>query len=789
MKRKLTIAVRELVEFVCRSGDLVASFSGARRAVEAIRAHQKIQKSRPPTYRPEVTIGLQHETDAFLLSLSGRIDGVFSETGTDGATRTVIDEIKTTDRDLDQLTAEQNPLHWGQVKCYAYMVAVAQDLGQIDAQLTYYHFDSGVTREVRRSFNIGELAVFFGDLIERYLGWATILIDWQQHRDGSIRPLAFPFAGYRPGQRQMAVEVYRTIRSGGQLIVEAATGIGKTMAAVFPAVKALAEGQTAKVFYLTARTTARTAAETALAHLGGGGLRLKYLTLTAKDKICFNPENECSGEGCEFARGYYDRLRDALPEIFSRDAMDRPYIEEVARRYGLCPFELSLTLAVYADGIICDYNYAFDPRVYLRRFFLEGGGDHTFLIDEAHNLVDRSREMFSAEIFKQPFLNLRRQVKKALPRLYKSMGRVTSQMRRLQQTDSAAAPAWSDKNPPADLYPALRRFAQLAEEWLGRNEKAAFREALLELYFAVIAFTRVFETYDASYVTCYETLDSDFKIRLFCIDPSDQLTEALGRSRSAIFFSATMTPAAYFKKMFGCQPAAVHRHFPSPFAAENLGLFIYDRVSTYFKQRRSTAPAVIRAVAATIRRKKGNYLLFFPSYDYMRLIYEGFASAHPEVDTILQTPGMPESDRSTFLDRFSHDNAETLVGFAVMGGIFGEGIDLVGERLSGAVIVGVGLPGICLEKELIRDYYESAYGAGFEFAYMYPGINRVLQAAGRVIRSETDRGVVLLIDQRFGTARYHALFPSEWRPVAPCSENDLKNRLDRFWTKAGSHGG
>jgi DNA excision repair protein ERCC-2 len=325
----------------------------------------------------------------------------------------------------------------------------------------------------------------------------------------------------------------------------------------------------------------------------------------------------------------------------------------------------------------------------------------------------------------------------------------------------------------------------LAEEWLGRNEKAAFREALLDLYFAVIAFIRVFEAYDTSYVTCYEKQDADLKVKLFCIDPSGQLGDALGRCRAAVFFSATMTPAAYFKKMFGCQASAAHRHFPSPFAAANLGLFILDRVSTYFKHRSGTAPDVIRAVAATIRRKKGNYLLFFPSYDYMRLVFEGFRESCPEVDTVLQTPGMPEADRSAFLDRFSRDNPETLVGFAVMGGIFGEGIDLVGERLSGAVIVGVGLPGISLEKELIRDYYETALGAGFEFAYMYPGINRVFQAAGRVIRSESDRGVVLLIDQRFGTVRYHALFPPEWRPVVPCNEDDLKSRLDRFWTEKG----
>jgi DNA excision repair protein ERCC-2 len=781
LKRHLKIAVRELVEFACRSGDLRVEFSSARRAVEAIRAHQKVQRRRPPSYRAEVPIAFQYESEALSLSISGRIDGVFSEAGDDGAIRTIVDEIKTTDRDLDLLAADQNPLHWGQVKCYAYMYAAECRLVEIDAQLTYYHFDSGATRELRGTFSREELAAFFSSLIERYIGWATILFDWQKRRDASIRALAFPFAQYRDGQRDMAVAVYRTIRSDGQLIVEAATGIGKTMAAIFPAVKATAEGLSAKVFYLTARTTARSAAEKAFEYLARCGLRFKSLTLTAKDKICFNPDRECSGEDCDFARGYHDRLREALPDIFRRDAMERSYIEEMAWRHRLCPFELSLTLAVYADGIICDYNYAFDPRVYLRRFFLEDAGDVTFLIDEAHNLVERSREMFSATVSRQPFAKLRRAVRDGLPQLHKCMGRVARQMGRLAEAVPVNRQEWFDRKPPDALYPSLRRFAQLSEEWLGRNEKTAFRESLLELYFAVVAFIRVWDAYDASYATCYEKHAADLKIKLFCVDPSAQLGEALERSRAAVFFSATMTPAVYFKKMFGCRPTVEHRRFPSPFAAENLGLFVCDRISTYFKQRRRTAPALIRILAATVRRRKGNYLLFFPSYDYMQIVYEGFTAAYPDLNTALQTTEMSETDRGSFLNLFARDNTETLVGFAVMGGIFGEGIDLAGERLSGAAIVGVGLPGMSLEKELIRGYFETALGAGFEFAYMYPGINRVLQAAGRVIRSETDRGVVLLIDQRFGSARYRALFPPQWRPAMLTDEEDLNRRLDLFW--------
>ncbi len=781
MKRKLNIAVRELVEFVCRSGDLEFSFSGVRRSVEAIRAHQAIQMSRPPPYHAEVPISLQHETDGFVLTINGRIDGVFTEPDDAETQRTVIDEIKTTDRDIDHLAAHRDPLHWGQVKCYAHMYAVDRQLGKIDVQLTYYHLDSGEMRELRETFSADELAGFYQDLIDRYLGWAATVVSWQHLRDASIVSLVFPFRDYRPGQRPMAVEVYRTIRSGGHLLIQAATGIGKTMAVIFPVVKSMAEGFTSKVFYLTARTTARTVAENALEELRGRGLRFKSLTLTAKEKICFNPGKECSGEACEFARGYYDRLGEALPEIFAQEAMGRGVIEAVARFHRLCPFELSLTLAVYVDGVICDYNYAFDPRVYLRRFFLDTTADYTFLIDEAHNLVDRAREMFSAEISKRPFLDLRRKVRETLPRVYKSMGRINSQMARLLRDWTDRGSERAEENPPEFLYPNLRRFTKLAEEWLARNQKAAFHEDLLDLYFTVMSFVRAYQVYDDTYVCCYERQDRDLKIKLFCIDPSAQLGEALKRCRAAVFFSATLTPPSYFKNIFGCREAAVCRQFPSPFAPEHLGLFICNRISTYFRERQHTAPEIIRMASALIRRKTGNYLFYFPSYDYMQLVYDGFSDVCPDVATIHQTSNMSEDDRIAFLDRFTGDRTDTLVGFAVLGGIFGEGIDLVGDRLSGAMIVGVGLPGISLERELIRQYYQDAGGAGFEFAYMYPGINRVLQAAGRVIRSESDRGVVLLVDQRFATARYHALFPPEWRPVGLTGGEDLTYHVERFW--------
>jgi len=780
LKRVLKIAVRELVEYVCRSGDLEIAFSGSRRSVEAIRAHQKIQRSRPEDYAAEVSVDYQHETDELILSVGGRIDGVYTGGGSE-SDRVVIDEIKTTDKSRAQIEQSANLMHWGQAKVYAFMYAARNELENIDIQLTYFQFDSGDTWSLKQTFTFAELTGFFQELIEKYLSWALAVTEWCRLRDATIRMLEFPFASYRPGQRKMAVDVYRAISTDEQLLVQAATGIGKTMAVVFATVKAVAEGITSKIFYLTARTTGRAVAEQAIAELRDRGLRLKSLTLTAKDKICFNPEKTCTGEECEFARGYYDRLNPALAHIFEQDALTREYLEAVARQYRLCPFELSLELSLYADCIIGDYNYAFDPRVYLRRFFYETSSDYTFLIDEAHNLVDRSREMFSAEIRKKSFLDVRRSVKGYLADVYKSLGKINAWMLKARKGGDASEDRWAEKQQPEGVYPLLRQFIKQAENWLTRNEKTSFRESLLELYFTVSGFIRVAEQYDENYVTCYERLKKELRVKLFCIDPSSQLAEALNRCKAAIFFSATMTPVDYFKNIFGCRQSASDLILPSPFPTEKLGLFIADRISTLYRQREATAPEVTRIITTLVKQKKGNYLLYFPSYAYMLTIHATFEAESPDTDIIIQTPEMSESARGEFLARFSKDNPQTLVGFAVMGGIFGEGIDLVGERLCGAVIVGVGLPGISLEKELIREYFASRLNAGFEFAYMYPGINRVLQAAGRVIRSEKDRGVVLLIDQRFGTQRYKSLLPREWKAVRVHSPRQLCDHLIRFW--------
>ena len=778
MKSELKIAVRDLIEHVFRSGDLVFEFLGSSRPAEAIRAHQKIQNSRPATYQPEVSISHQVETDRLRLIIGGRIDGVYAEPD-----RTIIEEIKTTTRNPDYFEKNQQPVHWAQVKTYAYIYGHRQGLKEVTTRLTYYRIDTAEVREYQHTFGILELEIFFNDLVERYLEWAETIIDWSRTRDESIQDLDFPFATYRAGQDQMIAEAYHTMRNHGQLLVEAATGIGKTIAVLYPAVKSFAEKVNQKIFYLTARTTGRVAAEKALDELREKGLRLKSVTLTAKDKICFCPDSACHPDECEYARGHYDRINDAVKAIFAADAFTREQIVETAGAYRVCPFEFSLDLSLWADCIICDYNYVFDPRVYLRRFFQEENGDYIFLIDEAHNLVDRSREMFSAEIFKQPVLDIRRQLKNELPHIFKTLGRINAWLIKARKKCGESSNLLAEKSPPDELIPLLRGFLFIAERWLARNIKTAFRECLLDLYFTISGFIRVADQYDDCYTTCYERIGKDLKLKLFCIDPSVHLAKAMSRCQAAVLFSATMTPMDYFKQILGCDAAARHLILHSPFPGENLGLFISDQISTYYRQRDQTVPQVSRAISALVEQKKGNYLLYFPSYEYMRKIYHSFTGRNPQIQTILQTPGMSEPERETFLKRFSDDNPQTLVGFAVMGGIFGEGIDLVGDRLVGAVIVGVGLPGISLERELIKAYFTRTLSGGFEYAYLYPGINRVLQAAGRVIRTEKDRGVVLLIDQRYARYQYKSLLREEWDPFRVQDARQLADALQKFWNQ------
>lgn len=780
-RKPYVVSVRSLVEFVLQSGDLTTGgFQKRDRAQAGIQGHKQVQRSRPVGYRSEVEIAYHVEGADPPMEVRGRIDGLYVSNE-----QVILEEIKTTTLSLELIDEEHNRLHWAQAKCYAYIYLRQQDLSGITIQLTYYHLDSRKEKTFERQFTLVELETFFRDLITLYSDWFRKVYEWQAKRDRSIQQLEFPYDEYRPGQRDMAVAVYKAIRANDRLYVQSPTGVGKTIATLFPAVKAVGQGLAAKIFYLTAKTSGRLVAEKALDDMRRSGLKFKSVTLTAKEKICFCPPANCDPEMCVFARGYFDKVKKALEEIDRHQAFTRPVIEEIARQYQICPFEFSLDVALWVDCIICDYNYVFDPRVYLHRFFEFGTEPYVFLIDEAHNLPDRARSMFSAELDKRTVLDLQRTLKPHLPELGKKLGAINKVLLEIRKTCQA-----EDKNaliehePPKMLLKAVREFSQKAEDWLALNQATEFRQELLEFYFLCSNYLRTAEYFDTFYVSYFERQgQSDLKAKLFCLDPAPMLAVPLERSQSTVFFSATLLPMDYFTKLLTGDANHPKRIFQSPFPLENACLLIHNKISTRYAQRDDSYAAIADAIGTICSTYAGNYLVYFPSHIYLAAVLERLKERLPEKQLLVQGRAMTEEERGQFLDQFSASNQETLVGLAVMGGIFGEGIDLVGERLIGVVVVGVGIPQLGLERDLIKEYFDRQTGNGFAYAYQYPGFNRVQQATGRVIRTETDRGIIVLIDDRFTHARYRDLYPSHWRTYQVVqSTSEIKEKLTRFWT-------
>lgn len=775
----IKISVRSLVEFVLRSGDLVSTFVGSTRNTDAIKAHQKIQKSAPKEYKPEVTLSYTVEKEDIILQISGRADGIIEYED-----NVIIDEIKTTTTPLEFVEEDYNEIHWAQAKSYAYIYSKEKEINTIDVQLTYYQMDTKEIKRFLKRYTFHELQEFFHGIVERYLHWARILRDNYEIRDEAIKNLEFPFKEYREGQRKLAVSVYKTIEEGKIIFAQAPTGIGKTAATLFPSIKALGQGHTSKIFYLTAKTITRTAAEKALNNMRDNGLKLKSVTLTAKDKICFRPNESCDPEKCEFAKGHFDRVNKAVEDIFKEEEFSREIIEKYAEKHEVCPFEFSLDLANYADCVICDYNYVFDPRVHLKRFFAEGSTDCVFLIDEAHNLVDRGREMFSSEISKKEVLNLKKLTKNEAVGVSKKLNKINSCMVNFKKMCEKNNNQYIQKEAPEEIIFLLMDFNYYAEKWLleNKNNEVSFKDELLDFYFKTLAFIRTYEDYDERYVTYGEKTYEDVKLKMFCLDPSYLLREAMKRGKASILFSATLMPMNYFIDILGGNGESYRMRLKSPFKKENLCLMVDDKVSTKYTMRELTYDRVVEDIESVIKVKKGNYLVFFPSYKYMNEVYIRFCDKNLEINTICQEIGMTEEERENFLQSFSEKNKENLVGFAVMGGVFSEGIDLTGDKLIGTIIVGVGLPQICLERNIISDYFKKTKGKGFEYAYMYPGMNKVMQAVGRVIRTEEDKGVVLLIDERFSRSSYKVLFPPEWsHGVISNGIKNIQRIIDVFW--------
>ena len=774
----IRISVRSLVEFILREGDIDNRVSGSMEKDAMLlggKIHRKIQSRMGTNYTAEVPLKIQMPCDGFVLQIERRADGVLKDDG-----KVLIDEIKGILRSLEHLEAPV-PVHLAQAKCYAYIYAVQNSLKCIDVQMTYCQMETEEIRRFCQEFEFQELQTWFQDLVTQYEKWAKFEIEWRNVRNDSIRQIEFPFP-YREGQRDLVVSVYRTILRKKKLFIQAPTGVGKTMATVFPAVRAVGEGLGEKIFYLTAKTITRTVAEQAFSLLKEKGLLYKTITLTAKEKICFCEEAECNPDACPYAKGHFDRVNDAVFDLITHSGdWSREVLEEQAKKHMVCPFEMSLDVSNWADAVICDYNYAFDPQAHLKRFFSESGkGEYLFLIDEAHNLVERGREMYSASLYKEDLLEVRKLVKAEDPKLAKGLSECNQQFLELKRECEHYQILKSVSHIALKLMNVLSKL----EDYLEECKDAEKKKRVLDFYFAVRSFLNIHDIMDENYVIFSEMMeDGRFQIKLFCVNPAVNLQNYLEQGNSTIFFSATLLPVHYYKKLLSVEKDdyAVYAH--SSFPQENKFLFIGTDVSTRYTRRgESTYQRFARYIAVMAEQKKGNYMAFFPSYRFLEEVHTCFLECvDHEVDSICQVSYMDEEQREEFLEEFEQEREKSLVAFCVMGGIFSEGIDLTDDKLIGAVIAGTGLPQVCTEREILKQYFNAADMDGFDYAYLYPGMNKVLQSAGRVIRTESDRGVILLLDDRFRAMRYREVFPREWQQYQLGSVKNLEQEIRTFW--------
>ncbi len=874
-KEVIRLSVRNLVEFVFRSGDLdnrVGAGVSAEVMQEGSRMHRKIQRRRGSGYRAEVSLKQELDMGNYVLLLEGRADGIFcrnekpaTERFLSGASedegqedpaapRTeneedpvwFIDEIKSMYTDVMRFE-EPLPVHLAQAKTYACLYALQNELDGMGVQITYCNLDTEEVRQFEEIFSSAALRDWFEEMIASYRRWTDFQWEWRQIRQGSIKATEFPFP-YREGQKKLVSDVYRTVLREKILFLQAPTGTGKTMATVFPAVKAMGEGLTEKIFYLTARTITRTVAKEAFDTLKADGLQMKVLTLTAKEKLCPLEEMDCNPVHCPRAKGHFDRVNDAVFELMTtKSDYTREALLTQAERHQVCPFEMALDLSLWSDAVICDYNYVFDPNVSLRRFFAEGEqGDYLFLVDEAHNLVERGREMYSACLVKEEFLSCKKILKNRNTKIVSALDRCNRQMLDWKRS----CEDYTVYDTVGNFVFSLLHLTTLLDEFLRKSGEFPGRKDVTEFYFSVRHFLAMYDRMDENDVLYGDFDDAGrFRLHLCCVNPAANLQECMDRGRSAVFFSATLLPIGYYKRLLSTRSDNYAVYADTSFSKEQRLLFVARDVSSLYKRRGTTEYQRIASYIATVARaRRGNYIVYFPSYRFMEEVYDEFvelmrgtpslmsaemaesenvlsregrgtenvssaegrgtenaASEMEGVVCLLQEANMSEEEREAFLAEFSRERAGSLVAFCVLGGIFAEGIDLPDERLIGVLVVGTGLPQICTEREILKRYYDGEFieaepdgkavsgggrevyapgrsGEGFAYAYQYPGMNKVMQAAGRVIRTATDVGVIGLLDERFLRRDYRELFPREWEDARTCRLETLPGLLEEFWS-------
>ncbi|TLM76452.1 ATP-dependent DNA helicase [Microbulbifer harenosus] len=817
-RETLKLSVGELVAFSCRRGDLMADAPAGPTAQEGIRAHQRLQKKRPAGSEAEYRLQVACPLDGQTVQLSGRVDILHPQQDLHRPAQ--LDEIKTTYCTPDKLPEAVRDLHWAQLKIYGfcYLLQRQEETGKRPApqdrlllQMLWYNLKQKKSHPERREFNWPELEDFAHNAMRTYLNWHHA---WQQHRLAvrtSARALEFPFPDYRPGQRELAIAAYRCLRDGGELVVEAPTGIGKTVSTLFPAVKALGEDHLDQLVYLTAKNSGRQVVRETTARLQALGLALSLLEIQAKDKTCACRQGLCSPDAdgiCPRTVGFFDRLPQARQRLLGVSRLTPDTLAKVADEFQLCPFELSLQMLPWVDLVVCDFNYVFDPLVRLNSL-QTGDRRRALLVDEAHNLSERARGMYTAELTRKEsrqaardctgLPTLRRSIQALVRALDQWVGERTDAERFAAGADRDNTEVWVSPltNPPTQnadakhvqrpesvMMAAHKVMATVSQMWeQSQPPPEEIREWLHNLYrFLTIIGLPALQHRCLTRRAHPDTPWQKQALKLFCLNAAEYLQQCYQHFQGVILFSATLRPAGYILPQLGVAADAPYFALPSPFVPEQMGTFLCPFVDTRYRARDSAADALVDLIARVYQSRPGNYLVFFPSYRFLQQVAERFSAQHPQVDIIQQTAAAGELERAAFLERFS-ENRRSL-GFAIMGGIFGEGIDYVGEQLVGCILAGVGLPQISEEQELLRHAMASTGGNGFDIAYRYPGLTRVLQAAGRVIRTETDRGVVILADTRFAEPFYQPLLPAHWRLQTCATGEALSNALGNFWASA-----
>lgn len=792
---QIVISVRNLVEFLLQSGD-IDDRKGGRMYSEAMqeggRIHRKLQKMEDSRYHAEYALKRVLSCGEYDVVLEGRADGIVFdddrleayEEGVGEAGDIFVDEIKGMYLDVRHME-EPVEVHLAQAKCYAYLFAEAHGLQEIGVRMTYCNLDTEEIKRFSTSHSFEELRTWFEELMGRYRRWSDYLYQQKMRRQRSLQELRFPYE-YRPGQKQIVSDVYRSITRGKTLFLQAPTGTGKTLAVIYPAIQAMGRGYGDRIFYLTAKNAAAVVARDAFCLLEQQGYQGKTVVITAKDKMCLLQERTCNPQDCPYAKGHFDRVGDAVYELLQQqNILDRETIREAAKHFMVCPFEFCLDLASWVDHIICDYNYVFDPNVALKRFFAEGRKEnHIFLVDEAHNMVDRAREMYSETLVKEDFLTMKKYLKPLGKQIERALERCNRRfLEWKRECDSLLLPEDAD----AFLF-SLYSLSGVMDELLQTETELPHRDDVLTFYFTLRNFITLAERRDQHYrLYCDYRDNGDFCVHLFCVDPSLLLQERLDRASATVYFSATLLPIRYYKELL-CHDEDVYAVYaPSVFTKEQRLLLVgRDVTSRYVRRNSQEYERFATYILRIVEKKKGNYMVFCPSYKMLEEISAVFLSRQEEeYDVLIQTSAMAEAQKEEFLEEFEKEREKSLVAFCVMGGVFSEGIDLARERLIGAVIVGVALPQIGNEREVMKQYFTETERDGFSFAYLYPGMNKVIQAAGRVIRTPEDRGVIALLDQRFCQWSYARTFPREWEDHQICDLNSVDEVLRDFWKKDG----